>query len=175
MARGGAQRQADKAKVYNLDRFMPAPIPFETGGRTYRVSGDPDVEVVALMMRLERQIRGLDENVDDEDQVGDEIAEAIVEARDLLITLAQEYDPEIKTMRIGVGGILTVFALITGGNTVADAVADALTAGMEEARATDEEIEELASAEGAEGGEGSSPPLPHSKRRSSARSSRSAA
>lgn len=144
--------------AYDLSRFAPPDVTFtirqrvgdEIEDREFRVPGDPDSEIVVQMLRLEREVKGIDESLRRPD-------EAIVEARNLLIDLIRERDPAFDPdaeprFRIGSAQILIVFALITGGASVADATAEALTAGMSLARdLTPEEVEqELARVRGEE-------------------------
>lgn len=142
MARG-ATRENGKARsqsVYKLDAISGGlDIRFELRGRMWRLPSDPDVEQVALMLQLERKIKG-EEATDQTD-----IAQAIVDAKTLVVDLLGECDQEQEVpekFRIGVGEILTLFALITGGPTVADAVAEGITAGMSGARGLEDLSEE---------------------------------
>jgi hypothetical protein len=44
------------SSVFDLDQFAPPPTRFKLGGRVYVVDGDPDVDVVARMMRIEQKV-----------------------------------------------------------------------------------------------------------------------
>lgn len=104
--------------AFDLDRFAPRPTKFTLKGREYRVSGDPDVDVVARMLRVEDAIR----------QSGDsrETVEAVEEGRDLLLEMVQEQDPDVTELKLGTTQLLVVFALIIHGPSVAAAVLAAI-------------------------------------------------
>jgi hypothetical protein len=148
---------------YDLDSLLPPDVEFRLGGRVYRIPADPPVETVALMLQLEERIQTAEER--------SELVSALREARDLLVELVRERDPSVDTLpieRIGVGGILTVFALISGGPTVADGVVEALTGGLDMDEVSEEEHGSVErKGKGADAG-----PPSRSARRSSGRSSR---
>lgn len=108
---------------FDLRRFAP---PAETtfqlkkhGDQVFAVDGDPDVDDVARMLRIENVVRGIDE--------GDS-AEALIEGKRLLLRMVQECQPEVTEMRIGPQELIVVFSLIVKGPTVAEAVMASITA-----------------------------------------------
>lgn len=136
----GAARSSTPYKLDAISRVTT--IAFTLRDQEWRISSDPDVEVVATMLRLEREIRALDDA---------DTATSIVDAKelilDLLEDLPQKQPVDRAHFRIGVGEILTLFALISGGESVADMVAEGITAGMSTAREAGEfSEEELAAA-----------------------------
>lgn len=150
---------------FDLDSFAPAEIRFRLGGRSWRLPGDPDVEIVAKMLRIETAVRDGDP---------EDAANAIVEGREILALIAKSDVADRKTavvpvslaaldeiradfeggkleraerrlaavcdsaeayepatsggLRVGVGELLTLFSLVTGGTSVATHVADAIRA-----------------------------------------------
>lgn len=109
---------------FSLQRFAPEDVTFtlrKHGDHTFRIDSDPDVDVVARMFRIEEQLQ----TAESEPLVG----EAALEARDLLLELIQEKDPEFAgPLKIGLSEITIVFSLILRGTSVAAAVADAILA-----------------------------------------------
>lgn len=104
--------------AFDLDKFAPAPTRFTLRGRDYQVDGDPDVDTVARMLRIEEKIGG--------SSTPDEMAAALQEGRDVLLELVRERDPEVAELKIGSQQLLVVFSLIVHGPSVADAVAAAI-------------------------------------------------
>jgi len=153
---------------FDLRRFAP---PAETtftlrkhGDHVFAVDGDPEVDDVAVMLRIENVVRGIDE--------GDPV-EALTEGKALLLRMIQDCQPEVVELKIGPQELVVVFALIVKGPSVAEAVMESITASnAAEAealeRGPDGEVRED------DEGEGGAPvaPLP-SPKRSSGRSSSS--
>lgn len=151
--------------AFDLDSFAPPPTRFSLGGREYTVTGDPDVDVVARMLRVEEKIGGAGSDA--------ETIAALEEGRDILLQLIHDRDPDVTSLKIGVKQLLVVFSLIVHGETVAAAVQTVLTQPVTVAEHEDGEAgeaqpgQQLDDAAGEGGG-----PLP-SERRSSERSSSS--
>jgi hypothetical protein len=153
---------------FGLRRFAP---PDETtftlrkhGDEVFAVDGDPDVDDVAQMLRIENIVRGIDE--------GDSAA-ALTEGKALLLRLVRECRPDVTEMRIGPQELIVIFSLIVKGPSVAEAVMEAITA-SNAAAAAGRELDGDLPADGTDGdGDAAGAPLP-SVKRSSGRSSSSA-
>jgi hypothetical protein len=140
------QIREQQADPYSLDKISAPALAFTLRGLTWRISADPDVEVVAQMLRLEQIIRPThqprDLTPEDIRRIDLETQTAMVEAKELILDLIEEM-PQAQELdrshfRIGVIDVCTLFALITKGETVADAVAEAITAGVSGSRTADE-------------------------------------
>jgi len=109
------------ADAFDLDVFAPRAISFTLRGKGYAVSGDPDVDVVALMLRIEEQIK--------DSETVDETVSAVQEGKQLLIEMISEHDPsqDVSAFKVGSQDVLLLFALIMHGSSVAAAVAEAIT------------------------------------------------
>jgi hypothetical protein len=105
--------------AFDLDRFAPPDIRFKLDGREYVVDGDPDVDVIAKLLRIEEQIR--------ESSSESEMAAGLQEGRDLVVEMLRQRDANIGEIRIGMSRLLQVFALIVHGPSVAEAVARAVS------------------------------------------------
>jgi hypothetical protein len=153
---------------FDLRRFAPPAVTTFTltrGGDTvYAVPGDPEVDDVATMLRIENVVRGIEE--------GDAV-EALTEGKALLLRMVQECQPEVESIKVGPQELIVLFALIVKGPTVAEAVMESITA----SNAAEQEALEADEAEPSDvvdEGEGGATvaPLP-SRKRSSRRSSSS--
>lgn len=105
--------------AFDLDQFAPPPIRFRLQGREYQVSGDPDVDIVARMLRIEDALGESPET--------DEIVALVREGRDLILEMVQEYEPDVAELKLGSRELLIVFSLISHGPSVAAAVAEAIS------------------------------------------------
>lgn len=157
-------------KIDGLSRELP--IEFELRGLTWRLSADPDIEVMATMTLLEDKLKGVKlENVDDES--GRTLIDYMVAARQLIIDLLTDWGeqaqpvPDAKDFRISTEEILKLFAYIAGSETVADAVSQAITAGVSGARNLDEFDPDLPGARAEEAAETPLPSATHSSAPSS--------
>ena len=121
--------------VFKLDAVSrELAVTFVLRGQTWRIPSDPDVEFVATMLQLEQDLGGSG----DGERGASDTAASIVEARELILDML-ESEPQDQPVdrggfRIGVGEILTLFVLITGGPARADQAANALRVGMSQAR-----------------------------------------
>lgn len=108
--------------AFDLDSFAPPPVVFKLRGIDYRLPGDPDVEIVAQMLRIEEKIR--------DSEAVEDTAAAVREGKELLLKLALDYDvdQDITDLTLGTTQVLTLFSLILHGGSVAAVVARALTA-----------------------------------------------
>lgn len=103
---------------FDLDKFAPAPIRFTYRGVPRSVFGDPDTDQVARMLRIETQLEEAD---------GIEETLAVVqEGCDLLNEMVHDFDPGQEPVKLGARALLTVYALILHGSSVAAAVAEAI-------------------------------------------------
>lgn len=186
MARQGAPAarngQARSSQAYDLRRFKPPPIRFvlddpdrpdNPDGREYAITGDPDIDLMAEILHLDNLLRGQTQDLDDlsDEDENREIATAIVRAKEIVLGLIQQQDPTVTSIRIGVGQILSLFALLHGGETAAEGLARTLTEGM--AQLSEQEQAELAQRYReleAEGDEGAADAPLGSRLRSSGRS-----
>lgn len=114
--------------AFDLKRFAPptgVTVEFRDG-QTFRFPGDPDVDDVAIMLRLEQEIQG---------ESGDDLAATLTEGKATLKRLILEADPSQDPSRLKVGPeeMLVVVALLVHGATVAEAVGIAITAYNEKA------------------------------------------
>jgi hypothetical protein len=149
------------ASPFDLRRFAP---PDETtftlrkhGDEVFAVDGDPDVDDVAQMLRIENVVRGIDE--------GDSAA-ALAEGKALLLRLVRDCRPDVTEMRIGPQELIVIFSLIVKGPSVAEAVMEAITASnLEAAAARTPDGELLDDGAGGDGDAGGAP-LPSVKRSS---------
>lgn len=104
--------------------FSPADVRFRLskhGDHEFVVDGDPTVDQLDDMLRIEGQIRG--DAVTEE-----ELAAAAKEGRDLILALIREKQPDVTALRIGLQELTVVFSLIMRGSSVAEAVANAILA-----------------------------------------------
>lgn len=159
-----------KADIYDLDAIaLASTINFQLGGLPWKIKADPDVEVVATMLRIRDALRG--------DEDGREFVAALTEGRDLLIDLledvAQEQPVDRDNFRIGATQLLAIYTRMIGGEAGQD-MADLVTSMISLAAAatmgedlSEEEQEALAE------GDADAAPLP-SASSSSRRRSRSA-
>lgn len=109
--------------AFDLARFAP-PTGLTVSlrnGRRYRFPGDPDVDDVAVMLRLETAIQ---------DKSGADLAEVLLEGKETLkrLILAADASQDVSDLKIGPEEMLVVFALLVHGSTVAEAVGIAITA-----------------------------------------------
>lgn len=109
------------ADAFDLDVFAPAPIRFKLRKREYRLGADPDVDVVAKMLRLETAIEEADS--------ADETVTVVQEAKALLVERMLDFDPsqDLTAFKVSGPDVLLLFALIMHGSSVAAAVAEAIT------------------------------------------------
>ena len=139
------------ADAFDLDVFAPRAISFTLRGKGYAVSGDPDVDVVALMLRIEEQIK--------DSETVDETVSAVQEGKQLLIEMISEHDPsqDVTAFKVGSQDVLLLFALVMHGSSVAAAVAEAITQATPGGSDGENAVttRENADGEGAEGGDGS--------------------
>lgn len=150
-------------EAFDLSRFSPptgVTVAFRNGG-SYRFPGDPDVDDVAVMLRLEGDIN---------DKAGPGLADALQEGKETLRRLILSADPsqDVSGLKVGPEEMLVVFALLVHGSTVAEAVGAAITAhNLEggESHEPGDADDERAAEVGAEG------PLSRSESSSSERSS----
>lgn len=159
------------ADSFDLTRFAPptgVTITLRSQQRL-RFPGDPDVDDVAVMLRLEEQIN---------DAAGVALADRLTEAKETLKRLALAADPkqDVDELKVGTEEILVIFALLVHGSTVAEAVGAAITAANESMGETreGESPEGRTAREAAEVGDPDGP-LSRSESSSSERSSGSAA
>lgn len=153
--------------AFDLDAFAPRKITFKARGIEYCVSGDPDVDVVAQMLRIENTMGAAD---DVEASVS-----ATQEGKELIVEMILDFDQtqDISKLKVGPQDVALIFALILHGSSVAAAVAQALTNPQ---AATDDETSAVATADGDlpdAAGDGDAAPLA-SASSSSGRSSLSA-
>lgn len=159
--------------AFDLRRFAP---PRDTtftlsqhGDQQFKVPGDPDVDDVATMLRIEGVIRGEGDD--------DELGAALQEGKQLLLRLIRDRQPNVEEIRIGAQELTIVFALIVHGPSVARAVMDTITAANQREDATaaagaDEAARGDGTLDDGDGDGEAAAPL-RSPRRSSARSSTS--
>lgn len=122
--------------AFDLDQFAPAPVKFKLLDRTtrekveYAIDGDPDIDLVARMLRIEDQLEGDDTAVS-----------AALEGRDLILELVKVRRPDVTELKMSPREILSVFYLLIRGEEVAAAVASALSqpAAKPAERGTEEE------------------------------------
>jgi hypothetical protein len=155
---------------FDLRRFAP---PAETtftlrkhGDFVFRVDGDPEVDDVAVMLRIENVVRGIEEG---------NAAEALTEGKQLLLRMVRECQPDVEEIKVGPQELIILFALIVKGPTVAEAVMESITASnLAEAEALELGDDDERAAKEDDGSEGGADvaPLP-SRTRSSRRSSSS--
>lgn len=109
--------------AFDLNRFSPptgVTVTLRNGG-SYRFPGDPDVDDVAVMLRLESDIN---------DKAGPELADTLQEGKETLRRLILSADPsqDVSGLKVGPEEMLVLFALLVHGSTVAEAVGAAITA-----------------------------------------------
>jgi hypothetical protein len=146
VARGAAQNGKKRSFKYNLSEYAPADVIFTLRGKDFRVTGDPDVEVWKLMLRIDEVLRG---TPDEDEEMG--LSEALEIGKRLMVDLIREYAPDFdlirpgdpdfdeehpeaeqrRPFRIGVNELLGFFTYMTGGPTVADATARAITGNVD--------------------------------------------
>lgn len=106
--------------AFDLDQFAPAPVNISVRGVPFRLNGDPDVDVVARMLRIEDGIR---------DAEGVEATvKAVQEAKLLLIELIHDIDDtqDVSALKLNTQDVMTLFALVLHGSSVAAVVAEAI-------------------------------------------------
>lgn len=106
---------------FDLERFAPNPyFEFRLRNETFRCLADPDVDQVARMLRIEQTIQ----------TPGSEMADAMVEGKQLLIELIQDATPDADLSEFKIGGqqLLAIFAGIMYGESVAQAVMEGIAA-----------------------------------------------
>jgi hypothetical protein len=150
--------------AFDLDRFAPPPIVFKLGGRTYRINGDVDVDVVARMLRIETAITDAEST--------EETIEAVREGRDLIVELCRDSGEDVADFKIGTQALLILFTRIVHGSSVAAAVAEAISPPTQVDPATGEPVATPDDGTG-EGEPGDAPAPLASARLSSERSSSS--
>lgn len=104
--------------------FSPAPVRFKLskhGDHEFVVDGDPTVDQLDDMLRIEHLVRGGAESEQ-------EYAAAAKEGRDLVLALIKERQPDVTELLLGAQELTVVFSLILRGSDVATAVADAILA-----------------------------------------------
>lgn len=154
-------------EAFDLESFAPPDtIKFRLrkhGDHEFVIDGDPDTGDVALMLRIEEQMRSADNEAD--------AVLAADEGKSVLLRLVQERQPEITELKVGMQEVLVVFSLIIRGSSVAEAVARAVTASGKLAEPGELGDDEPALGEGEPGPQGAEvTPLPsaeHSLMRSS--------
>jgi len=112
------------ASAFDLDQFAPAAVDFTLRKVTYVLDGDPDVDVVARMLRIEDSIR--------EASVGndtDAIVAAVQEGKKLIVELmlAADVDQDLSGLKLNTQQVMTLFALVLHGGSVAAVVAEAIS------------------------------------------------
>lgn len=124
--------------VFDVGTFAAKSIRIRLHGSEYELPADPDVDVLANLLRIETAIKtGRDEDV----------PPALVEGKAVLLGLLRDANPgrDLDDVRVGVGELLTIFALISDGPSVAEAVArgimDAAALGDDELRRRLDEAE----------------------------------
>lgn len=108
--------------AFDLNRFAPP----ETAtfrlrnGQSYTVLADPDVGQVARMLRIENVIRGREEG---------DIGAALLEGKELVVELIRDVDgdADVSKLAIGIQEMLVVFTLLVHGESVAEAVLEAVS------------------------------------------------
>lgn len=120
------------AGPFDLARFAPNPY-FEfimAGTTTYRVLADPDVDQVARMLRIEQTIQ----------TPGMEMADAMVEGKQLLMEMIRDATPDVDLSGFTVGGqqLLAIFAGVMYGESVAQAVLEGIAAETPDSAPDDE-------------------------------------
>lgn len=111
------------AGTFDMRRFAPptgVTVAFRNG-TSFRLPGDPDVDDVAIMLRLETEIN---------EKNGVELGSVLTEGKETLKRLILTADPEqdVSKLRVGPEEMLVIFALLVHGSTVAEAVGVAITA-----------------------------------------------
>jgi hypothetical protein len=110
------------AGPFDLSKFAPpATTEFKLrNGRVYKVSPDPDVDVVARMLRIEGVMRGAEEG---------EMADALAEGKQIVCDLIRDEDPDadLANFKIGPQELLIVMGLMLHGESVAQAVLEAIS------------------------------------------------
>lgn len=156
--------------AFDLRNFAPAPdVTFmlrKHGDHVFAVDADPDVDDIARMLRIENAIRRGEDG---------EPEAAMLEGKQMLLQMIQERQPDVTDLRIGGQEIVVIFSLILHGDTVAQAVLDAIT----QANADEPGKEPSSAFEHPERGGGAAndddpgdgPPLPSAKHSSAASSS----
>ena len=107
--------------TYRLSDFAPQDLEIEFhNGCTYYLSADPAISMVANMLQIEEAIT---------DGTHKEAARAVVEGQAVIYKLISENPRNVDLPAeppMGVGDLLNLFGLITGGTSVAQAVAAAM-------------------------------------------------
>jgi hypothetical protein len=110
------------AGPFDLSRFAPNPLfTFKLrNGETYSCSADPDVDEVARMLRIESVLNGGEEG---------DVGEHLREAKEILVALIKQVTPdrELAGFTIGSQEIAVVFAALLHGESVAEAVLEAIS------------------------------------------------
>lgn len=176
MARGGTAKAAQVkprgSRVYDLRKFAPEPLGFTADDNvTYWISADPSVDLMAELLILDNVLRGNVDAIDDLDvdgmsdedveaELGLRIARAAIRAKEIIVQLAREYDPDVTDIPLKGGQLLQLLAFIGGGETVAEGLAKDLTAAMTQLTAEEQaSLYEHAQAAGDDDGDEESLPL----------------
>lgn len=120
--------------AYDLDAFAPRPITFKIRDVEWRIDSDPDVDVVARMLRIENEIQeaeGIDATV-----------ASTQEGKQLLLEMIRDFDPGQVTdgLKLGAQDVLLIFALIMHGSSVAEAVARAMSSSSQDGEEADSPV-----------------------------------
>jgi len=112
--------------AYDLDAFAPSPVTFKIRDVEWRVDSDPDVDVVARMLRIENEVQ--------EAEGVDATVAATQEGKRLIQEMVRDFDPAQDTdaLKMGAQDVLLVFALIMHGSSVAEAVARAMSSASQD-------------------------------------------
>ena len=92
-------------------------LEFTLNGHTYRVDANPDIDLIGTLLHIEQVILGLeaDENLPP--------SQAVVEGKRLLVGLMRERTPDAPDeIAMGAADLLEIIALLSGGESAADAV-----------------------------------------------------
>lgn len=112
-----------RENYYDADRYTTSTLTIKLGGREYTLSGDPDCDLIAAILRADeamREARGLD------------AATAVTDAKALFVELLREENEDVPDkIKIGVGRVTEIFMWLIGGDVqqeVGDAISGGLTA-----------------------------------------------
>ncbi len=116
---------------FNADRFTALKAKLEIGGQVYDLPLDPDVDMVAAILRAETAIN---------EQKDENFVAAIIEGKKLLMQLLEEAGNEVpERIPVGVAQILSIFRFITGGRSAGDAILELIQAPADPDAKPDEE------------------------------------
>lgn len=157
--------------AFDLDVFAPVPVSFTVTEnevkKTYQLNGDPDVDVVARMLRIE-------DAIGESSKQGDvnEIVAHVQEGKQLIVELILSADAsqDVSLLDLNTQGVMTLFALVMHGGSVAAAVAEAISRPTLEGAEGDDPVTTGENGLDADGADADASPLV-SARSSSARSS----